>query len=259
MPTGVPPVELPDGRIIMPEDLVSLEDLMEIVPLILETMGAQAPGQNGITPGQPLSIAGMPGAPVGAPGAMSRPGAVGGGPTAGPAGLGGGGRGTGFSGIGGGGGRGGRGDRGPAGPAGPGTILPVIKIDGDFTIASVSPFVPVPGTKIDFDQASDGVALFFVQAVLGGNTVAGVSNGQLGLRIDGMDQPLTANLIHTFVGGARQFLASAHASFPKNLSAGPHSVEVVARGDAALGAPTGEPLTVQANATIPLALTVIHR
>lgn len=257
------PIQLSDGRILMPDDSIPLADLWEVLPVLLENMGALAPaGANGLAPGQEVPVAGgFRGTPSALPGAMARPGAVRGlgGPAAGAASHGGGG--TGFSGVGGGsrGGRGPAGPQGPQGPPGPGTIVPAVKTDGDFTVSSVSPFVAVPGTKIDFVQESAGAVVFFVQAVFGGNSVAGESNGQLGLRIDGVDQPLTANLLHTGAMGVDQFLAGVHASFPRVLAAGSHSVEVVVRGDSSLGAPTGSPITVQANATIPLALTVIHR
>ena len=253
------PVELADGKIVMPTDVVTLETLCELVPLILETMAGRAQGGNGQpTPGAAVPIAGgslyTPGAtPV--PG--QRPGAVVGAPS-GPLSQGGGGS----WGGGGGGGRGRpglAGVRGPAGPAGPGTILPVIKTDGNFSVASVSPFVPIPATSTSFTTTRLGASLFLVQAVFGGNTLTGVSNGQIGLRVDGTDFPLTANLVHTTAVGADQFLASVQASFPVTLSAGLHTAELIIRGDASLGSPTGLSVTVQANAAIPLALTIIHQ
>lgn len=246
-------VELPDGRVLLPEDTLTLGDFLELLPLLLEG-GAAA----GLAPGKEVPVRGMPGAPMGAPGAQARPGALpGAGPTFGPA--------SGRAGGGfvasGGGGRGPKGDRGPQGLPGPGTIpVPVFKTDGDFTVVSASPFVEVPGTEITFTQQTPGAtALFFVQAVFGGNSVAGRTNGQLGVRIDGVDFPLTANLLHTGAAGVDAFLAGVHATLPQALAVGAHTASVVVRGDAALGAPTGSPVTVQANATIPLAFSVIHQ
>ncbi len=252
------PVELADGQVIMPDDTITLAALCELVPLLIETMAVAPQGRNGSPqPGAAVPIAGGSiFAPSGAPPVPGqRPGEIGvqGGLLQ---------AGGGSWGGGGGGGRGRQGDagaRGPTGPPGPGTILPVTKTDGNFTVASVSPFVPIPGTSTSFTTTRSGASIFLVQAVFGGNTLTGLSNGQIGLRVDGADFPLTANLIHTGAAGVDQFLASVQASFPVTLTPGVHTAELIIRGDAALGAPVGSPVTVQANATIPLALTVIHQ
>lgn len=258
------PVELSDGTIVQPDDTVRLRDLCEIVPLILETMAASAaagaPGAPGkVAPGSSVPVVGqMPGfsSPV-APGFGARPGAIA--PAMGPAGMPAQSGGGGFGG-GGGGGRGPAGPpgpRGPAGPAGPGTIAPPIaKVDGDFTVAFTSPFVPVPGTSIAFTQQADGTAILFLQAVFGSAGFG--TNGQVGIRVDGIDYPLTANLMHTFASGVGQFLVSAVALLPVTLAAGAHTAEVVLRGDASLYAPIGAPVTIQANPLIPLHFAVVH-
>jgi len=270
MPNGCPkdaPVELSDGRILYPEDSLTLKDVCEIVPLIIETLMKEAAGPGGptkITPGSVVPV--RPTSPLGGfgqalPGFGARPGSI---VPAGPFGA----QGTPAGGGGGfGGGGGGRGAQGPAGPAGatgaqgppgPGTIeSPVTKTDGDFTVASTSPFVPIPGTLKTFTQETDGSAVVFIQAVFG-SAASSETNGQIGLRVDGTDFPLTANLIHTFVGGVAQFLAGVHASIPLTLSKGSHTVEVVVRGDSALYAPVGLPVTVQANSLIPLHMSIIH-
>lgn len=253
------PVELADGQLIMPEDPVTLAALCELVPLLLETMAGQQNGvggpNGGVQPGAPVPIAGGTFGPSGSQAIPTqRPGAIGGysGQRQGPH--------PGGFGWSGGGGRGVPGGAGPQGPPGPGTILPVIKTDGDFSVASVSPFVAIPGTSQSFSTTRSGASIFLVQAVFGGNSVAALSNGQIGIRIDGTDVPLTANLIHTAgAAGVDQFLASVTAAFPRVLSIGAHTVELIVRGDASLGAPTGSPVRVQANATIPLALTIIHQ
>ena len=252
------PVELADGQVIMPDDTITLAALCELVPLLLETMAATPQGGNGApTPGAAVPIAGgsvFP--PAGAPPVPGRrPGAIVGAPsglqTQAGGGWGGGGGGRGSPGT--------PGATGPRGPAGPGTILPVIKTDGNFTVASISPFVSIPGTLTPFTTTRSGASVFLVQAVFGGDTLTGLSNGQLGIRVDGADFPLTANLINTTAAGVDQFLASVQASFPVTLTPGAHTAEIIIRGDTALGAPQGSPVTVQANATIPLVLTIIHQ
>lgn len=258
------PVELSDGTVIQPDDTIRLRDLCEIVPLIIDTMmGQLASGKNGVTPGQAVPVRGQ--SPTGpAPGFGSKPGSIAGtSPFGGPA-SGGGGGGGGFGG--GGGGRGKTGPAGPAGPvgppgpAGPGTIEPpVAKTDGDFIVAASSPFVPIPGTQLTFTQQTDGHAVALIQAVFGGGGGGGGdTNGQIGLRVDGVDFPLTANLIHTFASGVAQFLASVHASIPLSLAAGSHTIEIVVRGDSALVVPVGSPVRVSANPSIPLYLSLIH-
>ena len=257
------PIELSDGTVIQPDEIPTLRQLCEIIPLILETIAGQAAAsQNGVKPGQAVQVRGRSGVAP-APGFGSRPGSIAGsGPFGGPSGGGGGGGGGGFSGGGGGRGRTGPagpiGPTGPAGAAGPGTIEPpVAKTDGDFVVASASPFVPVPGTSLTFSQETDGHAIAMIQAVFGGGG-GGDTNGQIGLRVDGVDFPLTANLIHTFVGGVAQFLASVHASVPLTLTAGSHTIEIVVRGDSSLASPVGLPVTVSANPSIPLYLSLIH-
>jgi len=261
------PVELSDGTILQPDDTIRLRDICELVPLIIETLMAKAGnGQAGrVTPGQTVPVRGNPsafGPALSPPGFGAKPGSIAGGglfgPTAGPTGGGGGG---GFGGGGGGrrGGPGPPGVQGPPGPAGPGTIEePLVKMDGNFTVASASPFVPVPDTSRTFIQVANGYAVVLIQAVFGGNGGGGVTNGQIGLRVDGVDFPLTANLLHTFAAGVSQFLACVHASIPLKLIAGSHTVEVIVRGDSALVSPTGLPVTVQANPTVPLYMSIIH-
>jgi hypothetical protein len=255
-PPGGAPVELADGKIVMPDDTLTLAEICEIVPLIIESM-AKAGANGKLSPGQAVQVAKSPFGPFGTPALPTqRPGALpGSGGAIAP-------NGGAPGGWGGGGGRGSRGPTGPRGlqgPPGVGGIAAALKTDGNFIVASVSPFVPVPGTGVAFTPSEAGYTIFLVQAVFGGDSVSDLANGQLGLRVDGVDYPLTANLVHATVAGVDQFLAGVHASFPILLSAAPHLAEIIVRGDSSLGAPTGSPLTVQANATIPLALTVMHR
>lgn len=253
---GDVPVELAGGKVVLPGDGITLADLCELVPLLIETMGGVGNGNGAIAPGSQVPIAGQtPSGALALP--NQRPGAVGG--NGGPVMTGGGG---GFGG--GGGGRGRQGDRGATGatgPAGPGTIAPpVVKTDGNFTASSVSPFIPIPGTDISFTTVRTGPALFVIQAVFGGDTVAARANGQIGLRVDGVDYPLTATSLIDGGSGMAQYLADASGSITvPPLSAGIHSAQLIVRGDSSLGTPSGDPVIVQANATIPLRLGLIHQ
>jgi len=258
------PVELSDGRIVYPDDPVTLSDVCEIVPLIIESLMKEA-GQGKLTAGMPVKVVGNQAAfgPTLAPGFGPKPGSVGG-----VGGLfgqqGGGGGGGGFpSGGGGRGPQGIRGDQGIQGPAGPGSLISsILKDDGDFSVVSFSPFVVIPGTLISFTVTSEGTAVFLIQAVFGAGSGSGFTNGQIGLRvtIGGVttDYPLTANLMHTFVGGVGQFAVGAHSSIPLLLAPGDYSCEVIVRGDEFVGPSGGLPIIVQANTARPLYFTIFR-
>lgn len=273
-------VRLPSGKTLQPDDALTLADLCEIFPALLtvelqqmknacgpEAQGPRAqagpalPAVKSPAPGQGIQVASraLPpgfqdqraGAPV--PSLCSIfGGGQGGGPSTGPGGgpAGGGG----FSG-GSGGGR--RGPQGPQGPAGVGATIPapIVKTDGDFTVGSASPFVAVPGTSLAFTTTRDGITLFFLQAGIG--DISSSTHGQVGLRIDGVDYPLTPTQNHTFVSDVGILLVSGVSFWALQLAAGDHTVEVIVRGDAALPGTTGLPITVQANTTSPLLLSVL--
>lgn len=258
------PLQLPDGRVIQPDEPLTLETLCEIFPIFFEMeaakLQAQSKGSSAVRPGQPLGLA-PSNAPAGfqTPGQISPFGAPGGGPSSG-AGSGGGG---GPIPAGGGGGRSRvtQGTQGPRGPRGPGSILaPIVKTDGDFVIASADPYTPVPGTFGEFDASEAGVGIFLVQVALGtlGDTPR-LSNGQIGLRINGQDYNLTPYLAHSFVANVATFLEGCVSILPLSLIQGHYTVEVVVRGDGAFSTnPQGLPTTVQANPTVPLRWTVIY-
>ena len=263
------PMQLADGKTVHLDDPITLSDLCQMLPYFLQCAPAQAPGKAqgpSLAPGA-VPVVGGPGQPV--PGA--------GFPSFGPAagGWGGGG----FGGGGGGGtpgfgpvgivsgqntpmplgpGQGPPGPPGPPGAAGAAQIDFIVKTDGNFGVGPGG-FIPVPGTLLSFSTAADGPAVFFVQAVIGCDS----NNTQLGLRIDGVDQPLNIRVIHTFAGGVADFLMGQAASWPMALLAGAHTVELVIRGasSGALCAGTGLPFAgeVQANPDVPLAITVFHR
>jgi hypothetical protein len=252
------PVEMSDGHIIEPQDYIKLQDLCELVPFLTEAELAAKEAQKEqcktLQPGQPLPLA------CKTETGMAKIGGAGQGPFGGPGGGGGG-----FGGFGGGGGPGPAGPpgpagtQGPAGPPGPGTATDfVVKTDGDFSVGPGA-FVPVPGTLLSFSTPAVGPATFLLQAVLGCNNT---QNGVIGLRIDGVDFGLNPRLLHTFVGGVGEFFIPVHASFPMNLAAGAHTVEVILRGIMAGefcgGSGLGFPVTVSANPSIPLAVTVLH-
>lgn len=260
------PLQLPDGTTIQPDDPLTLQLLCEIFPILFEIeaekLKAQASGRQSLRPGQSISLA-----PSGAPAGFQNPGQIspfsspGGGPSSGPGGGGGG--------LpGGGGGRtritqGTQGPAGPRGPTGPGTIEPgVIKTDGDFGVASAaSDYTPVPGTLFLMTMTQEGWAYFFIQACFGTRGNAGSrTSGQIGLRINGTDYPLSANLFNTFVAGVGPLANPAPAFWPIKLAAGPYTVEVVIRGCNTFntGLTQGTPLIVMANTAVPLAVGVIH-
>lgn len=235
-------IQMPDGRTIEPEDEITLMDLCDILPTIMEALQLKATQGDGRVPvvgGQQRGFG-----PAGQMGAISAPGGGGG-----------------FGG-GGGGGRGERGLRGFQGPAGlGGNIDTITKTDGDFT-AGPGAFVSVPGTLINFTTEEAGTSLFFLQAVLGATDGTGGSQSdQLGLRIDGTDYPLSVRLLHTFAAGVGEFLIGQSSMFSLAMAAGAHTVEVVLRGLAPGefgGTALGISATVAATSTVPLQLSVSH-
>lgn len=249
-------VEMPDGRVIEPTDMVSLQDLCELVPFLIETLtNLQA---QGLAPGQKVPVVGQQ--PGGLPSF---------GPAGGPAGQGPFGRGGAPGGFVGGGG-GGPGPMGPqgamgtAGPPGPGlfTEPPIIKTDGDF-VAGPGAFVPVPGTASVFPMSVAGVAEIDVLCTLG--TTLGADsllseNSQIGLRIDGTDYSCQTRLMHTFSGGVGEFMVGQAFTFPIALGAGSHTVEVVLRGllPFEYGAGLGFSASIAAVPSVPLIYVVRH-
>lgn len=252
-------VEMPDGRVIEPGDGISLQDLCELVPFLIETLtNLQA---QGLAPGQKVPLVGQtPGAPaVPAPGSFGPAGGVNG-----PFGRGG--APGGFVG----GGGGGPGPAGPQGVAGtmgvpgPGSITepPVIKTDGDF-VAGPGAFVPVPGTALVWSQSTPGVAKVHVLVTLGTSLGADSllsENSQIGLRIDGTDYSCHTRLMHSFSGGVGEFMVGQSFTFPIVLGAGSHSVELLLRGllPGEYGAGLGFSASVAAVPTVPLMITVSH-
>jgi len=255
------PVEMSDGRIIEPDDVITLKDICEIVPFLVESTEfarEKAAAAKGLAPGQAVPVVG--GTPTGAA-AVSGPGQ---GPFGGP---GGGGAVSGFGGFGGGSGGPGpagppgpAGTAGPTGPPGPGIATDfLVKRDGDFTVGPGA-FVAVPGTLLAFNTPADGPAVFHLQAVLGCDST---QNAVVGLRIDGVDYPLNPRLLHTFAAGVAEFFIPVSAHWPLVLAAGSHTVEVILRGISAgefcSASGLGFPATISANTDVPLALTVQHQ
>lgn len=247
-------VEMPDGRVIEPGDSVSLKDLCELIPFLVETLtDLQA---KGLSPGQKVPVVGQQ-----ANGQMAVPTQGG---AFGPAGQGPYGRSTGGWVGGGGGGPGPTGSTGPAGPmgaTGPGSIVepPVVKVDGDF-VAGPGAFVPVPGTTVLFPMSAAGVAEVKAIVTLGSALTMFCESVQIGVRIDGTDYPLTVRLISTSVPGVDEFLIGQCFSFPITLAAGAHIADLLIRGllPGEFGAGLGSPAAVSANPSIPLIMTVSH-
>jgi hypothetical protein len=244
------PMEMPDGRIIEPDDYITLNDFCELMPYLYDAItAAQKYATTGRmpSPGSQVPVAGgVPQAPGTVPGF---------GPAQGPFGGGGGA----FV-SGGGGAPGPQGLQGPPGPpGGEGYVDFVVKTNGSFS-AGPGAFVSVPGTLVNFDQEATGAAVVLVQAVLGDGSGT-PENGQLGIRLDGIDQPATARLIQTTAAGVAEFLVGQTLAFPFNVAAGLHTVQLVLRGLAVgeFGGGTGAACSVSATTSIPLAVIVIHR
>lgn len=247
-------VEMPDGRVIEPGDSVSLKDLCELIPFLVETLTDLQ--SKGLAPGQKVPVVGQQ-----SDGRMAVPTQGG---AFGPAGQGPYGRPTGGWVGGGGGAPGPAGATGPAGPAGapgPGSIVepPVVKVDGDFT-AGPGAFVPVPGTTVPFTMSAAGVAEVKAIVTLGSALTTFCESVQIGVRIDGTDYPLTVRLINTGVPGVDEYLIGQCFLFPITLAAGTHTADLLIRGllPGEFGAGLGTPAAVSANPSIPLIMTVSH-
>jgi hypothetical protein len=250
----VGPVEMPDGRIVEPDDPVTLKDLCEIVSSMVDALvKAQEAPVAGALPGQAVTVVG--GVPAGAP-------AVPGYQSFGQPSGGGGGNGAFISG--GGGGPGPKGDPGPAGPQGPAgaagssaqgsaVVDFVSKTDGDFSLAGMPFFVPVPDTQVSFNQSVDGPAVFLLQAVYVGDAL-GIDQGIfVGVRIDGVDNGLVQFRFQGSLPGVTVTREGLHGSLAAVLAAGTHTVEVIMRTDISPVA------TIAATPDTPLILTVLHR
>jgi hypothetical protein len=253
------PVELSDGTIIQPEDRVSLKQLCEIVPLILETMqGAQAQGKGQVAPGQTVPISGRaPGSfssPV-ANGFGGRPGAIA--PPAGFGQQGGGGGGGGF-----GGGGGGRGPAGPAGPPGPqgpagapglGSILGgQLKTSGSFTVAG-APQV-IPNYFVNFTVSRQGNVTIRASANFNRPGVdATLPDIQFGLQVDGTNYILAE--LQEQQGAGDDHVNKWHVMielFLENMAPGDHVVRGIYSG----GSIGGDPMTFIAEPDLPAVMVV---
>jgi hypothetical protein len=249
----VGPVEMPDGRIVEPDDPVTLKDLCEIVSSMVDALvEAQEAPAAGTLPGQAVTVVGgVPAAAPAVPGYQS---------FGQPSGGGGGGNGAFISG--GGGGPGPKGDTGspgadgppgPPGPSGSGAATDFVsKTDGDFSVAGAA-FIPVPGTQLDFNQATDGPAIFLVQAVFAGDPLGSDQGLFVGVRVDGVDHGLTQFRFEGAVPGVTVTREDMHGSISLTLPAGAHTAEVIVRVDFAAVA------AVAATPDTPLILTVLHR
>ena len=245
------PIELPDGRVIEPDDYLRLNDICEIMPYLIEALGAA--GKGGLAPGQSVPLVGGRQS-----GAQPVPGHPSFGPAGGP--FGGGGTGGAMFGGGGGGGPGPQGAVGPQGTPGlGGKTESSVKTDGTFS-AGPGMFVPVPGTEVKFTTSQDGAVLFMLQAVLGAPPASGPpQNTYLGIRVDGVDHPLTPRLLHTMAAGVGEFTIGQAVFFPQDLTAGDHTAEVILRGIKAgeFGGGLGSSGNVMAEPGVPLILTAV--
>ena len=252
-------MEMPDGRVVEPGDSITWSDLCALMPYLSDAMyerqAFRARASRGIVPGQSVTLPGMQPngmSPIAAPDLFGQAG----GQVAQYGGAGG------FVASGGGGGQPGKqgvpGVRGDQGIVGPGADIDfIVKTDGDFE-AAAGAFIPVPGTSKAFTTTEAGAALFFVQATLG----CDAKNTQIGIRVDGVDHPLTGNLIVQSGGGESAPLAPGVSNFPVELAAGAHTMAVILRGlpvSVCGGSGLGTVGKVKADADFPLALSVIHK
>lgn len=251
-------IEMPDGKVINPEDSITLEMMCELMPFLLDSYSAlQAKKEGPISPGQNVPVVGQN--PQGnglVPSTQSQFGPAGGVQRGG---------GGGFVGSGGGGPgpAGPPGPVGPVGPPGPGVVIepPIRKTDGNFS-ASAGAFIPVPGTLFLWTQSVASPAEVKVIVTLGDGSLQTCENAQLGIRVDGQDFPLTVRSIHTAAGGVGEFDIGQPLIFPTDsLAAGPHQAELLLRGllPGEFGGGTGQEASVNASAEIPLVIWVTHR
>lgn len=258
------PMEMPDGRIIQPEDSITLKDICAMMPVLLD----RACGPGGFQKSQEAAPQGpYPTQPI-----RVTPGFPGMGPGNGPFG-----QGAGFGGAGGGGGGlpgplgvvqgtpvggfNGSAGPGPTGPAGPGTgIAFVTKTDGDFS-AGPGSFIPIPGTSFTFNQAKTGPVLFMINAIFGCNDA---QNNALAIRINGGTPiPVQLALFHTFVSDVGVFYVGASAFWPMTLADGSYTVELMLRGINAgqfcSGTGLGFTATISATPDGPLAFAALYQ
>lgn len=197
-------VELSDGKVVHPDETITLKQLYEIVPLILETMQASgnAPGAPNspagqITPGATVPVrGGTPGfnSPV-TPGFGAKPGAITPASGFGKPGRPGGGAGGGGGWSGGGGGRGAPGQQGlpgiqgPVGPPGSGSILGgQRKTSGSFTITGA--VQAIPDYLVNFTVTKKGNVTIRASANFHRNPGSTLPQVTFGLRVGVTDHPL---------------------------------------------------------------------
>jgi hypothetical protein len=248
---------MPDGHTINPDSTLTLKDLCDLLPYLVQNIKNIAKSERQGRTG-PVPLANQPGGPyatvISPPsGFFGQGGAMGAG-------------GGGMAGFPSGGGGGGPGPAGPPGPPGIGAAPAfLIKVDGDFA-AGPGSFAAVPGTQLPFNQSTDGPAIFFLQAVFGCSGFEAQSD-QIGLRLTDQngvqtDFPLTVTLLQTGVPNVGVFFQPAPGMWPVQLSAGSYTVEVLLRGLGAgefcSGAGLGFAAKVSANAKVPLALVAFH-
>jgi hypothetical protein len=236
-------LEFADGRMIMPDDTLTLEDMCHAVPALFEAFWTARAGAKRPSPG----ILALPGQGVA--------GAIGGGGTAFPSGGGMGPKGsTGNPGP--------AGAPGPAGPSGSG-------FNADFVVIT-DPilFLPEPddGTlqpltqtgsgltaHVQWNQAASGKVIILANLIPGsraaGPLASSESLGQIGVRVDGVDHGLASNDGSPMPPTKR--IISLHSSIALDLPAGSHEVILVARR-------LGGAFTVTPFPTSPIVLTVIH-
>jgi hypothetical protein len=228
-------LEFPDHRVIMPDDLLTLVDMCQAVPVIFEAMWAARGGGHarpkvtaGMLLGQGPAVGGGGGFPSGGSGpkgTQGNPGA--------------------------------EGASGPAGPPGSGFNVDFVVMASNNTFepqpndGTVQPFGFIGGgggtIRVPWSQSVAGKVVILVNAAPGERGVPGVSvSGQIGVRVDGTDRGLSSAGATLAPGG--KTVIGLHSSLALDLSAGSHEAILVGRG-LIIQAFTGE---------TPIVLTVIH-
>ncbi len=250
-------IQLPDGTVINPDDVITLKDLCAMIPYLKEA-GLGAP-KGPVRPGGPIPVVSN------TPGQM-----MGGLPSFGPAGSpfgqGGGGGGGGNVVVGpgpigvvtgptpvGGPGQGTQGPIGPVGPAGAGSIIDgVQKNNANFFNSGAMAIVP--GTTFTITVGGNGnVSLFFSFEMSPNLGFASVYNVLAGIQIDSTQYELWRKDEIQGAGGDRVTAMSAAGVLFINLSPGTHTISLIYGSS-----PAGNPWTLVASPTNPASIIAQH-
>lgn len=230
--TGLPdcerPMQLPDGKVIEPDDELTLRDFCAMLPFILKLTEKEVAQDQGFVPNGriPLNrIGSVPSfGPAGSPFAQGGGGGGGGGGTPGPGPIG---VVTGNTPIGGP-GQGTQGPPGPAGPQGPAgaaNIAGIQKTDGDFS--NIGAMAIVPGTSFDITVGGDGkVAISFSLPLSADGLDAEIFDVFAGIQIGSTQYRVWRESANNGGGGDRFFFLTASGTLYVTLAPGTYTVSI---------------------------------